>query len=242
MVLQNLYFLSLAFLKRRPLKKIIIAIDGFSSCGKSTLARSLAQQLQYAYIDSGAMYRATTLFFLRHQIALDDARAINEALQKIAIQFKRIDDVNTTFLNGEQVEDEIRGLAVSSKVSEVAAISAVRKSMVNIQRAAGQQKGIVMDGRDIGTVVFPEAELKIFLTASFEERVRRRVFQIRQQGKEISQLDIENNLKHRDHLDSTRKDSPLRQAKEAVLIDNTNLTEEEQLAMTIALANQRINS
>jgi cytidylate kinase len=223
------------------LKKIIIAIDGFSSCGKSTLARNLASKLQYAFIDSGAMYRATTLFFLRNNIPLDTPLAIEKALQEIHIQFKHIDGVNTTFLNGEQVEDEIRDIAVSSQVSEVAAISAVRKAMVSIQRLAGKQKGIIMDGRDIGTVVFPEAELKIFLTASFEERVRRRVAQLRRKGKDISQIDIEKNLKHRDHIDSTRADSPLRQAEDAILIDNTNLKEEEQLAIALNLAKERIN-
>jgi cytidylate kinase len=222
------------------LKKIIIAIDGFSSCGKSTLAKSLAQYLHYAYIDSGAMYRAATLYFLRHQVSLEDETAILGGLQHIDIQFQRIEGANTTFLNGENVEAEIRDIQVSSHVSEVAAISAVRRSMVDIQRAAGRQKGIVMDGRDIGTVVFPEAELKIFLTASLEERIRRRVLQLKNQGKNITREEIEKNLQHRDHIDSTRSDSPLRQAEDAVLIDNTNLTEEEQLAMTIALAKQRM--
>jgi cytidylate kinase len=222
------------------LKKIIIAVNGFSSCGKSTLAKSLAQHFHYAYIDSGAMYRATTLFFLRHQISLEDEAAIREALERIDIQFQREKGVNTTFLNGENVEAEIRDIQVSSNVSEVAAISTVRRSMVRIQRAAGRQKGIVMDGRDIGTVVFPEAELKIFLTASLEERIKRRVLQLRKQGKNISKEDIKKNLQHRDHIDSTRSDSPLLQAKDAVLIDNSNLSEPEQLAMAIALAKQRM--
>lgn len=224
------------------LKKIIIAIDGFSSCGKSTLAKSLANHLHYAFLDSGAMYRATTLFFLRQQIPLDDEESIKDALQKIDIQFKRIEGANTTFLNGENVEDEIRGIEVSSNVSEVAAISSVRRSMVHIQRTAGRQKGIVMDGRDIGTVVFPEAELKIFLTASFEERVRRRVHQLQLQGKKVSEAEIKKNLQHRDHIDSTRADSPLKQAEDAVLIDNTNLSETEQLSMIIALAKERMKN
>ncbi len=222
------------------MKKIIIAIDGFSSCGKSTLAKSLAQHLQYAYIDSGAMYRATTLYLLRNEVLPANEAGIKKALQQIDIQFKRINEVNTTFLNGENVESEIRGLEVSSHVSEVAAISTVRRSMVNIQRTAGRQKGIVMDGRDIGTVVFPKAELKIFLTATLEERIRRRVLQLEKQGKNISREEIEKNLQHRDHIDSTRADSPLRQAEDAVLIDNTNLSEPEQLAMTIALAQERM--
>lgn len=222
------------------MKNIIIAIDGFSSCGKSTLAKSLAQHLNYAYIDSGAMYRASTLYFLRKQVSLEDQAAITQALGDIHIEFKRIDGLNTTFLNGENVEAEIRDLQVSSNVSEVAAISTVRRSMVRIQRAAGRNKGIVMDGRDIGTIVFPQAELKIFLTASFDIRVHRRVLQLQLQGKDITKEDIEKNLRHRDHIDSTRADSPLRQAEDAVLIDNTNLSEPEQLAMTIALSVERM--
>lgn len=224
------------------MKKIIIAIDGFSSCGKSTLAKSLAQYLNYAFIDSGAMYRACTLYFIRQKTKLDFPAEVARDLANIHIQFQRIDGQNTTFLNGENVEEEIRGIEVSSKVSEVAAISAVRKSMVLIQRKAGEQKGIVMDGRDIGTVVFPESELKIFLTASFEERVNRRVLQLQGQGKSITKAEIEQNLKHRDHVDSTRKDSPLKQAEDAVLIDNTNLRENEQFAMVIALVEERIKN
>ncbi len=228
------------FFKTVLLKKIIIAIDGFSSCGKSTLARCMAQQLNYAYVDSGAMYRAATLFFLRQQTSLTDDAAIRQVLSNIRITFKRLNGQNTTFLNGENVESEIRDIAVSNKVSEVAAISVVRRSMVRLQRIAGKDKGIVMDGRDIGTVVFPEAELKIFLSASFDIRVQRRLLQLQQQGKDVSQTQIEQNLRHRDHIDSTRKDSPLRQAEDAVLIDNTNLTEDEQLAMALALASERM--
>ncbi len=224
------------------MKKIIIAIDGYSSCGKSTLARSLAQHFNYAFIDSGAMYRACTLYFLEHQVNLQLESDIENALENIHITFNRIDGVNTTFLNGKNVEGEIRGIAVSNKVSEVAAISTVRRSMVKIQRKAGLDKGVVMDGRDIGTVVFPDAELKIFLTANFGERVKRRVLQLQKQGKSISQNEIEQNLKHRDHIDSTRKDSPLKQAHDAVLIDNTNLRENEQLAMAIALIEERIKN
>lgn len=221
------------------MKKIIVAIDGFSACGKSTLARSLAERLGYAYVDSGAMYRAVTLYFLRRRIPLDDEGRIKEALGDIRIDFNRLNGVNTTFLNGENVEGEIRDAAVSGRVSEVAAISAVRRAMVPIQRKAGRHKGIVMDGRDIGTVVFPEAELKIFLTATFEKRVRRRVLQLKEQGKETPEAEVRQNLEHRDHIDSTRKDSPLRQASDAVLVDNTNLSEIEQLAMIEVLANCR---
>ncbi len=222
------------------MKQIIIAIDGFSSCGKSTLARCLAQELNYSYIDSGAMYRAVTLYFIRQNIALEDNRAIEQALKNISITFQRLDGENTTFLNGENVESEIRDAAVSGMVSEVAAISPVRRSMVAIQRAAGKDKGIVMDGRDIGTVVFPEAELKIFLSASFEVRVQRRLAQLQQQGKNISLEEVQYNLRHRDHIDSNRVDSPLLQAEDAVLMDNTNLTENEQLAMILALAGERM--
>ncbi|MCB0635158.1 MAG: (d)CMP kinase [Lewinella sp.] len=220
-------------------QKIIIAVDGRSSCGKSTLAKGLAQQLEYLYIDSGAMYRAVTLYFLRQGIDWGVDDQVKAALGQIQITFSRDSGVLRTFLNGEDVEEAIRGMEVSGSVSPVSAISAVRKALVAQQQQLGAQRGIVMDGRDIGTVVFPDATLKIFLTASQEERTRRRYLELLAKGKTISREDVARNLAERDHIDSTRADSPLRQAIDAVVIDNTNLTVEEQLAMLLALARQR---
>lgn len=218
------------------MKKIIIAIDGYSSCGKSTLAKALAARLHYAYIDSGAMYRAVTLYFLRHQISLEDNHQVLQALDSIHIHFERHPTGNRTFLNGEDVEEQIRAMDVSEWVSPVAAISAVRKALVLLQQAMGQRKGIVMDGRDIGTVVFPHAELKLFITAETEERVRRRYLELTAKGIAISVDAVRNNLIERDHIDSTRADSPLRQADDAIIIDNTHLTPEAQLEKAQALA------
>jgi len=223
-------------------KSIIIAIDGYSSCGKSTLARALARELHYIYIDSGAMYRAATLYFLRNNIPLTDSGAIREALSQIDIHFSPEADGHHTWLNGEDVEGEIRQMKVSQLVSQVAAISAVRRAMVAQQRILGAEKGIAMDGRDIGTVVFPGAELKIFLTAETEERIRRRYEQLRQQGQKPDREAIRQNLASRDQIDTTRADSPLRRAEDAVVVDNTNLSEAEQLIMLLALARHRINS
>lgn len=222
------------------MSKIITAIDGFSSCGKSTLARALAQALNYIYIDSGAMYRAVTFYFLQEQIPIHSEEAVRAALPKIHIGFEQRADRIHTLLNGQDVEGPIREMAVSGRVSEVAAISSVRRAMVAQQQRMGQARGIVMDGRDIGTVVFPNAALKIFLKASREERVRRRFEELRAKGLEVSRESVRANLDQRDHIDSTREDSPLRQAVDAVVIDNTNLTEQEQLAMTLALAKERI--
>ena len=219
---------------------ITIAIDGYSSCGKSTLARALARELGYLYIDSGAMYRAVTLFALEAGIATDDPAALQQLLPALHIRFEHQDHQNRTFLNGRDVEDDIRQMPVSEKVSEVAAVPAVRRAMVAQQKAMRSNGGIVMDGRDIGTVVFPDAELKIFLTADFEERVGRRIRQLKITGVPIEAAAVRRNLKHRDHIDSTRADSPLRKAGDAVVVDNTNLTETEQLAMILALARERI--
>jgi cytidylate kinase len=219
------------------LKRIIIAIDGYSSCGKSTLAKELAAKLRYIYIDSGAMYRAVTLFLLRAGIKVEETEKVNQALQQINIRFN---DANRTILNGEDVEKEIRKMKVSSYVSEVAAVPEVRRALVSQQQEMGQGKGIVMDGRDIGTVVFPDAELKIFLTASQEERTRRRYEELRQKGLQITTQQVRDNLQHRDHIDSTREDSPLRKAEDAVIIDNTHLTREAQLQQVYELAQAAI--
>ena len=200
---------------------IIIAIDGWSSCGKSTLAKALAKKLSYAYIDTGAMYRACTYYFIQHQIDLKDEDAVQAALKNIQITFKAIEGLNTTFLNGKNVEQEIRSMAVSNLVSPVAELSVVRKFLVEQQQAMGQQKSVVLDGRDIGTVVFPNAELKIFLTAEPEVRAERRFEELKQKGIQITLAEVIANLQERDHIDSTRADSPLKQAEDAHLIDNT---------------------
>jgi cytidylate kinase len=215
-------------------KKIVIAIDGYSSCGKSTLAKSLARKLGYAFIDSGAMYRAVTLYALRHQMIENgkpDEETIINSLEHINItfQYDQSTDKNTTFLNGENVEEEIRKLEVSENVSPVSAIGEVRREMVRQQQRMGQQKGIVMDGRDIGTVVFPEAELKIFMTASPEIRAQRRFLELSLKGESVSLEEIKKNLASRDYIDQNRAESPLRQAIDALVLDNSHLTPDEQL-------------
>jgi len=223
------------------LKKIIIAIDGYSSCGKSTLARELARVLHYIYIDTGAMYRAVTLYFINHNIDFKNEEEVTNALNNISIDFRKIKSEIHTFLNSQDVETSIRSMQVSELVSEVSAISSVRSFLVQQQQAMEQQKGIVMDGRDIGTVVFPSAELKIFLTASPEIRATRRKKEYEQKGIDISLEEVKNNLAHRDHIDSTREDSPLRQAADAILLDNSYLTKEEQLKFVLDLMSEKIN-
>lgn len=218
---------------------VTIAVDGFSSCGKSTLAKALAEALGYGYVDSGAMYRAVTYYFLENAIDLEDGPAVLNALKDIRIEFRRIAGANHTFLNDVDVELPIRGMEVSQMVSPVATLSPVRRAMVALQKAMGLQKAIVMDGRDIGTVVFPDAELKIFLTAGVDVRAQRRFMELQAKGDVVKLAQVKDNLIQRDHIDSTRLDSPLIQASDAVVIDNTNLTEEEQLAMALALARIR---
>ncbi|GAB1398542.1 MAG TPA: (d)CMP kinase [Saprospiraceae bacterium] len=223
------------------MKKIIIAIDGYSSCGKSTLARELARVLHYIYIDTGAMYRAVTLYFINHNIDFKNEEEVTNALNNISIDFRKIKSEIHTFLNSQDVETSIRSMQVSELVSEVSAISSVRSFLVQQQQAMEQQKGIVMDGRDIGTVVFPSAELKIFLTASPEIRATRRKKEYEQKGIDISLEEVKNNLAHRDHIDSTREDSPLRQAADAILLDNSYLTKEEQLKFVLDLMSEKFN-
>ncbi|MCH2081505.1 MAG: (d)CMP kinase [Saprospiraceae bacterium] len=223
------------------MKKIVVAIDGHSSCGKSTLAKALAKELTYIYVDSGAMYRACTLYFLNHQIDINDINAVQSALQHIHISFQVNTQGNQTYLNEQNVEEEIRGMRVSTHVSAVATIPEVRRAMVKIQQALGKQKGIVMDGRDIGTVVFPNAALKIFLTASIEERTKRRYKELKVKNPSITFEAVQKNLQERDHIDSTRADSPLKQAEDAVLIDNTDLSRAQQLQMVVNLVQERIN-
>lgn len=222
------------------MERITIAIDGHSSCGKSTLAKALAKSLGYIYADSGAMYRAVTLYFLRNDVDIKDEEAIQFALDDIAISFQNISGMNTTFLNGENVENEIRSMEVSNYVSPVAALSIVRKRVVKQQRVMGQHKGIVMDGRDIGTVVFKDAELKIFLTAAPEIRVQRRYEELLKKGRNVSREAVKANLLQRDHIDSTRADSPLRRAEDAIIIDNSHINQAEQLEKALDLVQSRI--
>jgi len=219
-------------------KKIIIAIDGHSSCGKSTMAKSLAQELSYIYIDSGAMYRVVTLYALRNGLinnGVPDKEKIIGELKNIKITFKW-DEVlgkNTTFLNGENVEEEIRRLEVSENVSPISTIAEVRHEMVKQQRENSKNKGIVMDGRDIGTVVFPDAELKIFMTASPEIRAQRRYMELKEKGVEVDFNSILQNVEGRDEIDSNREVSPLKKADDALVLDNSELTREEQLKWTL---------
>ena len=216
------------------MSKIIIAIDGHSSCGKSTMAKALAQQVGYIYVDSGAMYRAVTLFALRHQLFNADGSVQAEALQArmsdVKVHFKLDPATNlpVTYLNEERVEDEIRTLEVSQHVSPIAALPFVREAMTAAQQAMGKEKGIVMDGRDIGTAVFPHAELKIFVTASAEVRAQRRFDELQAKGLPASYEDILKNVQERDYIDSHREVSPLRQAEDALVLDNSHLTREEQ--------------
>lgn len=224
------------------MKRIIIAIDGYSACGKSTLAKGLAKSLHYAYLDSGAMYRAVTLYFLDNQVDYNDAAVVAEALEHIEIHFERIEGQNRTFLNGQDVEHDIREMRVTEHVSPVSAISAVRRAMVRQQQAMGKRRGLVADGRDIGTVVFPDAELKIFLVADLDVRTSRRHLELAAKGIDAEWDDVQKNLLERDRIDSTRADSPLRQAEDAMVIDNTLLSVEEQLEKALALARERIDA
>lgn len=222
------------------MKKITIAIDGFSSCGKSTLAKALAARLGYFYVDSGAMYRAVTLFAIKHAYIKNNevnADAISYNLDKINIWFKYNNNSKSseTYLNGENVEKEIRSIQVSSFVSNVSAIKEVRKKMVAIQQEMGREKGVVMDGRDIGTTVFPQAELKLFMTADPDVRAQRRFIEYKTKGETIAIDEIKKNLEKRDYEDTHRKESPLLKAKDAVMFDNSDLNQTEQLDYVLKL-------
>jgi len=221
-------------------KKIIIAIDGFSSCGKSTLAKGLAKSLEFAYLDSGAMYRAVTLYLLENKIDYNDPQAVDTALQQIEIHFERLEGHNHTFLNGRDVERDIRQMWVNEHVSPVSALSAVRRAMVAQQQKMGKRRNIVADGRDIGTVVFPDAEIKIFLTADPDVRTSRRHLELAAKGIDAEWDEIRDNLLERDRIDSSRADSPLRRADDAIILDNTYLSEEEQLEQALAMAKDKI--
>lgn len=214
-------------------KRITVAIDGHSSCGKSTMAKALAKRVGYAYIDTGAMYRAVTLYCL--ELGMIDGDKVNKPrlrrhMPKIEISFKVNEEGKSdTWLNGRNVENEIRGMEVSNKVSLVSAIGFVRRAMVEQQQAMGRNKGIVMDGRDIGTVVFPDAELKVFITASAQVRAERRYKELQSKGDTTTTFEeVLANVQERDRIDTTRKESPLRQAEDALLLDNSNLTIDEQ--------------
>jgi cytidylate kinase len=226
------------------MKKITITIDGFSSCGKSTIAQQLAKELNYIFIDSGAMYRAITLYFLRNHIDWNDKNEVKDALQKINLEF--VYNANThrsdMYLNGEDVETLIRDMLVSENVSNVATIKEVREFAVEQQRKMGEKKGIVMDGRDIGTTVFPKAELKIFVTADTAIRVERRYKELFEKDPNITIEDVKNNLAMRDYIDSNRKISPLRKANDALELDNSNLTEKEQLKIVLKWAKEKIEA
>ncbi len=224
--------------------KIIIAIDGYSSSGKSTMAKQLARSIGYRYIDSGAMYRAVTLYAMRHNM-VSPAGEVNvttlvSALQDISIDFHVDSDRQYTMLNGENVENEIRTLEVSNCVSPVAAIAEVRHALVKMQRAMGESKGIVMDGRDIGTVVFPNAEMKVFCDASAEKRAERRYKELTEKGEKVTYEEVLANVVKRDHIDETRDESPLRCAEDAVRLDNAGMTIDEQNRWLINLYNRII--
>jgi len=215
------------------MNKINIAIDGYAACGKSTTAKLVAQELNYLFIDSGAMYRAFTFYILENKLDINNLPEIEKALTNTHIELKQLENQQEVFLNNQNVTKQIRFPAVSDKVSEVSAIVAVRKNMVAQQQRMGISKGIVMDGRDIGTVVFPNAELKVFITASLETRALRRKNELLASGQEIDIETIKNNLTHRDLLDTTRSEGPLTQAKDAKLLDTTNLTIQEQVKIVV---------
>ncbi|MEN9953162.1 MAG: hypothetical protein RLZZ520_1430, partial [Bacteroidota bacterium] len=224
------------------MKKIVIAIDGWSSCGKSTMARQLARKLNYIFIDSGAMYRAITLYFLRNQVDIKNELAIENALGAIHLEFKlnAASLNNEIWMNGENVDALIRDIKVAERVSETAALAKVRDFAVAQQRIIGQDKGIVMDGRDIGSVVFPAAELKIFMTADPEIRVQRRLKELQAKDPDITMEEVRNNLASRDHIDSTRAISPLRKPEDALVLDNSHLTPDQQLELALKWAEERI--
>ena len=221
--------------------KIIITIDGYSSCGKSTLAKQMAKELGYVYIDSGAMYRAITLYFLRNHIDWTNDVEVKVALKNVNLHFEYNDKLlqSEMILNDENVEYVIRDLIIAEKVSDVAAIADVRKFAVKQQQQMGKKKGIVMDGRDIGTTVFPDAELKLFMTADIAVRVERRFREMFRKNPNVTVEEVKANLEMRDYIDSNRKVSPLRQAADAVLLDNTNITKQQTMDFAMNLYKER---
>ena len=223
------------------MQHIIIAIDGFSGCGKSTTARQVAQILNYRYIDTGAMYRTVTLYFLDNNVDPADSVAVDNALEKMEVTFHTDENgISSAFLNGQNVEDQIRSMRVAGQVSRISAIPAVRKAMVRQQHLMGSKRGPVMDGRDIGTVVFPDAELKIFLTADIKIRAERRQHELREKGIVVELDEIIQNLEERDFADSTRTESPLKKAQDAITIDTSGIRISDQVNQVIGLARQRM--
>ncbi len=225
--------------------KITIAIDGYSSCGKSTLAKQLASKLNYTYVDSGAMYRAITLFAINHGLASKEIVKVDElisVLDSIDVTLKYDSEAEkvTTCLNGQNVEEEIRSMQVSEVVSFVSVIKEVRAKLRSLQQKLGEQGGVVMDGRDIGTAVFPNAELKVFMTASPDVRAQRRYDELKAKGKEVSLEEVRNNLVSRDREDTTRKENPLIQAEDAIVLDNSNLTPSQQMELALGWVNQKL--
>ena len=224
-------------------KNLIVAIDGYSSCGKSTLAKALAKKLGFIYIDSGAMYRAITLYFLRNNVDLENHDAIVDALQHIELNFHSKDYESHITLNGEEVSDEIRLMPVSEAVSPVSAIKEVRTEMVKQQQRMGKSKNIVMDGRDIGTAVFPDAQVKFFMTADPKIRAERRYNEMLAKGDTTITLEeVFENIAHRDYADTTRAESPLTRAEDAIILDNTEITEAEQLAFALEKVEPFLNA
>jgi len=234
-------------LKLNPSKtKIIIAIDGYSSTGKSTVAKQLAKALEYVYVDTGAMYRAVTLFAMENDLIGEGFLKKEELVKKLReiqlnFHFNAERGFAEMYLNGKNVEDKIRTLEVSNYVSPIAAVAEVRHQQVAQQQKLGKEKGIVMDGRDIGTVVFPNAELKLFMTASAEKRAKRRFEELKEKGEEVSYEEVLENVQTRDHIDTTRKDSPLKKAEDAITIDNSRLNLKEQFEKIYALAKEKID-
>lgn len=229
------------------MKKITIAIDGYSSTGKSTLAKHLAKALNYVYVDTGAMYRAVTLFAIQQKIITENSFAIQKLIDKlpdISLTFHFNPDLGFAemYLNNINVEREIRSMEVSKFVSKIAAVSEVRSKLVQQQQLYGTEKGVVMDGRDIGTVVFPDAELKIFMTASTEIRAKRRFLELQEKGQEVTYDEVLKNVQERDEIDTTRKDSPLVKANDAIVIDNSELNKDQQFEQILNLAQQRMNN
>lgn len=226
------------------MKQIIITIDGYSSCGKSTLAKALANELNYIFVDSGAMYRAITLYFLRNHIDWNQKEEVVKALHNIRLKFvyNNKTSVSEIYLNDENVEWLIRDMVVAENVSEVASVKEVREFSVAQQRKMGAAKGIVMDGRDIGTTVFPEAELKIFLTAILSVRVERRFREMIAKNPNVTMEEVKMNLEMRDYIDSHREFSPLRKADQAIVVDNSDLTEEDQFQLVMKLVREKLES
>jgi cytidylate kinase len=230
------------FVKLFKMKKLIIAIDGYSSCGKSTTAKLVARELEYVFIDSGAMYRAVTHYLIEHDIASTELEKIHQALPNIQLDFRSTENsvLPIIHLNGICIEDAVRSPAIANVVSEYSAVSIIRKAMVKQQQLMGLSGGVVMDGRDIGTIVFPDAELKIFLTADIDIRVKRRALELSTKGYTVSDAEIKKNLLHRDFVDTTRLEGPLRKADDAMVIDTSHLSIEDQVSKVLQYANEKI--